>query len=135
MSWKENQEKQERIERFGQTVDLPLFDQKSDHKHSVMPSWIFNGTDLKGEVYRAMEEKLQPNQNKVIEALLSLQTGSDHDIKDYLGWEINQVTGRRKALQMLGIIEFAFKRKLGPYGSPNCVWKLNYQRLKEVLDL
>lgn len=135
MSWKENKAKSELIEKSGQTAGLPLFQQGPEKRSCQMPDWIFDGSEIKAMVYRAMEERFQPNENKVLTAMITLKMGSDHDIKDFLGWQINQVTGRRKHLEELGIIEFAFKRKIGPFGSPNCVWKLNFLKLKEALDL
>ncbi len=48
---------------------------------------------------------LQRREKEVLTALISLKGGTDLQIAEWLGWQINQVTGRRNRLEKNGIVE------------------------------
>jgi predicted transcriptional regulator len=49
-------------------------------------------------------ENIGDRQLECLKAIRKLQPVSDRQLKDYLGWEINQVNGRRNELLKMGII-------------------------------
>lgn len=144
MSWKLNPSKLERLNRFGQTVDTPLFDQRTEEEIGAerrgvkelpivpLPTRIYDGTQDKARVFAALKGRLTGARLKVFEAIFDLKLATDREIALHLGWEINRVTPRRGELQRLGLVKFV-GQKPGQYGQPNDVWAVNSKALKLML--
>lgn len=144
MGYRTNTAKAERVNRFGQTVDTPLFDQRTEEEIGAerrgvksdpvvpLPSRIYDGTETKAKVFHALKDKLPTARLKVFEAIFELRTATDKDIVEYLGWEINRVTGRRKELQEMGLIKYVGDKD-SQFGHPNSVWAVNPKALKLLL--
>lgn len=66
--------------------------------------------------------QLQPREQEVLRALISLKGATDLQIANFLGWQINQVTGRRNSLEKKGVIH-SF-RKIKQNGRFVNFWKL-----------
>ena len=127
MSYQENSYKREFIERNGQTAGLPLFDNASVY----LPDWIWSGTGLKAEVYARMHLKFSDDAREYLRALILLGgRGTDHEVKDELGWALHIVSARRNDLKKLGIVQsYEGNKKPGPYGQPNTIWYVNFKNL------
>lgn len=63
-------------------------------------------TDTSLQAYEELKKsgKLQPRENKVLLAIIQLNGATDKQIAAHLGWEINQVTGRRNSLEKKGMV-------------------------------
>ena len=124
MTWKQNMADKERIQRMGQTVDLPLFDESV--AESGMPSEIYDASMNKARVFSAIQARLPASRFRVFTALFELGRATDQQIGKYLHWEINRVTPRRQDLQKLGLIQEAGEEP-GQYKFPNTVWTVNHK--------
>jgi hypothetical protein len=137
MSYKLNPSKIERVNRFGQTVDLPLFDPtapaSAERTRVPLPSRIYDGSERKAKIFAAIKNKLGPARMKVFEAIFDLRIATDVEIAKRLDWTINRVTPRRKELQQLGLIVHVGE-KVGEFGHPNAVWAVNARALRLMLE-
>lgn len=61
-------------------------------------------TSLEAYSQLKKDKKLQPRENEVLTALKELNGSTDLGIAMYLGWQINQVTGRRNSLESKGLV-------------------------------
>ena len=73
-------------------------------------------------------EKIDTKRKQVLDAILKLQPCTDKEIANYLGWEINRVTGRRNELAESGIIHDAGKKKQNDRNV--IVWKISKPQLE-----
>lgn len=131
MSWRTNQRKKELINKFGETVDMPLF---SGHRHGTasMPTYIFDGSKLKAEVYEKIKMHLSEMRFAVFCAIGELGKCTDHQIANRLQIELHRVVGRRHELQELGLIQYAGETT-GPYDVKNILWTLNRKGIENYL--
>lgn len=144
MSWKQNAAKVERVNRFGQTVDTPLFDQRTEEEIGAerrgvradpivpLPTRIYDGSETKAKIFQAIKDKLPGSRLRVFEAIFDLRTATDAEIADYLDWSINRVTPRRQELQQLGLISYVGDKN-SEFGHPNSVWTVNATALRLLL--
>lgn len=136
MTFTPNLDKQERINRFGQTVDLPLFAKEvvEAKPETGLPNWIWNGSQIKAEVYDELKFNLSESRMQVVIALLKLGgSGTDVEIVEVSQMEKSSVNARRNELVKLGVIKsYPGKVQLGKYGKPNTIWYLCYEKLKEI---
>lgn len=130
MAWKRNALKEERIARVGVTVDLPLFGWA--HSLPEPPSRIQDASAVKARALEMLKGRLPDNRLKVLDAVFDLQPATDRDIADWLGWEINRVTGRRRELVQLRFVESCGERP-GRYRAANTLWRININTLKLML--
>jgi hypothetical protein len=150
MSWKANADKIDRINRFGQTVDLPLFENppaplespeppllKGDNS-ARMPDWIWDGSSVKAEVYDELKEKFAEDSVIYLKKLIEVGgRASDNEIMNAFNnkdkWPLAIVSARRNYWKKIGIIQgFRDKWKLGPHGRKNTIWYVNFKKIKEV---
>lgn len=89
---------------------------------------LFDATANRDTVYRQVQDTLPASRAKVLIALLELGTATDQQIKEKLRTEINLITGRRRELCQLGLVENVGEEK-GPYRFPRTVWKVNMMQL------
>lgn len=61
--------------------------------------------------YKEAQHNINDKQQQVLEAIKKMGICSDHQIADYLGWQINRVTPRRGELLKNGWIEFNYVGK------------------------
>ncbi len=141
LSYKPNILKQERIERFGVTVDLPLFNQEKSLpvKYQNLPDWVFDGSEFSQIAYNKFEKHLGDQQIKYLNAVIQLGgKATDNDVREYFNdpilWPSGKVSARRNALKDLGIINSNPDSHVdGPFGSPNAVWSVNFKKLYMLL--
>ncbi len=135
MTYKPNPLIVRRVEKFGETVDLPLFD-GIDARFQNIPKWIWDGSRIKAEAYNQMKEKLSESILKVLIAFIN-QGGkaSDNDICKATNIPVHIVSARRNDLQEIGLIySHGEKKKLGPYSKPNTLWSVNFKSLHDFLN-
>jgi hypothetical protein len=134
MSFKRNPDKAERINRFGETIDLPLFSQNNKPVYNL-PSWIWNGCDIKSEVYRSIKNHMSESRLKVLQGFISLGgKATDNEVYRKTGIAVHLVCARRNELIKLGIIQsFPGQKKTGPDGAPNTIWFVNFKKLRELI--
>lgn len=99
-----NYQKLGRIQRMGQTADLPLFDgPQAVDMPTLEPT---DARDVRNAAYYSLTPgKLNHNEMLVYGVIMELGTPTDREIARQLGWEINRVTGRRNALVKKGRVE------------------------------
>lgn len=113
-----NQQKFERIQRVGQTADLPLFDGKPDPK-----SYVDNdGKETRDAAHKALKD-MGAKETAVYALLTRSGPMTDRQIADELGWEINQVTGRRSGLLKQGRVVKYGTHKNVETGKENTLWR------------
>lgn len=141
MAYKYNPEKEERIYRFGQTVDLPLFEQDNVpadvlKNTSRLPDWIWDGSRIKSEVYQAVSEYIPESRMKVLRTFIMLGgSATDNEVCASSGIPVHLVAARRNELLKSGIIRsFPDKFKITPGGNKNNIWFVNFSRLRELID-
>jgi len=148
MSWKANASKIDRINRFGQTVDLPLFNKEtspptpllSKEREIRMPDWIWDGSSVKAEVYNELKEKFAEDSVIYLKKLIEVGgRATDNEIMNVFNnkdkWPLAIVSARRNYWKKIGIIQgFQDKWKLGPHGRKNTIWYVNLKKLKEVMQ-
>lgn len=80
--------------------------------------------DTSLEAYEQLktDKQLQPREKQVIEAITELNGATDLQIAIYLGWQINQVTGRRNSLEKKGLVDT--KRKIKQNGRMVYFWRI-----------
>lgn len=141
MPYKQNILKQERIDRYGITVDLPLFNQEKSVpvKYQNLPDWVFDGSDFSKKAYTKFEKHFGDQQIKYLNAVLQLGgRATDNEVgaffNDPIKWPPGKISARRNALIALGIINSNPDAHIkGPYGTPNAVWSVNYKKLYMLL--
>ena len=125
---------EERIERFGQTVDLPLFEQAhTAGSRKDYPKWLCTGTSVKAEAWKKIKdsEKLNSDAWEILEVMI-LHGGhlTDNEIEEYTGMRINIITGRRNDLIEAGLVTgFPETTKKGRSGRPNKIWHVDFKNL------
>lgn len=129
---KKNAKYIDRINRHGQTTDLPLFNQTNAAKRDY-PKWLCTGSSVKAEVWGKIKgtEKLNEDAWTILNAMIN-QGGhlTDNEIEEATGLRINIVTGRRNDLCEAGLVTgFPPKTKTGESGRPNKIWHVNYKNL------
>ncbi|MGK9477889.1 hypothetical protein [Melioribacter sp. OK-6-Me] len=135
MSFKQNMRKLERIQRFGVTVDLPLFNQKDVPEKKKLPAWIWDGKGISRRAYDAFKSQFAQKEIEYLRAVLELGgEATDNEIVEILGWPPGYVSARRNALKELGVIVSYGKTKLGPSGVRNTVWSINFQKLYLIIE-
>lgn len=113
MTRKLNMSKLDRIQRVGQSADLPLFGGDVDQ-----PTYLPNhGKDTKSESFK----KLNNNELVVLAVIRQIGPCTDHQIAEYLKWDINQVTGRRNSLVENQRIE-RYGTTTGDSGRSRALW-------------
>ena len=141
MSYKRNIVKEERINRYGQTVDLPLFNQEREVPKIQYPNWIWDGTSVKAEVYNKMKEKFAEDSLEYLNAVISLGgQATDHEVKEFFGdddkWPLHIVSARRNYFlyePFYIITSYPKQDKIGPKGKSNTIWFVNYKNLLTLL--
>ncbi|HOJ19573.1 MAG TPA: hypothetical protein PLT92_13510 [Ignavibacteriaceae bacterium] len=141
MPYKENTLKRERIDRFGITVDLPLFNQEKSVpvKYENLPDWVFSGSEFSQLAYNKFEKHFADQQIEYLNAILQLGgKATDNEVQlffnDPIKWPSSKISARRNALIGLGIIYSTPVSQIkGPFGSPNSVWSVNYKKLYMLL--
>lgn len=98
--YKMNIDKLLRIERFGVTVDLPLFNQPEDVPKVQHPDWLWSGNSIKAETYNTLKEKFAADSFEYLNALLNLGgKATDHEVMDFFNnkdkWPLHIVSARR----------------------------------------
>lgn len=128
MGFEENLFKKEFIEKNGITAGLPLFDSAPA---VYLPDWLWNGKEIKGEIYTRMALKFAADVKEYLRGILLLGgQATDHEVKNLLGWDLHIVSARRNDLKKLGIIcSYPGRSKMGPYGQPNTIWNVNLNQL------
>jgi len=129
--------KLERINRFGITVDLPLFNQHDEvqAKYKTLPSWIWDGKEISRQALDIFREQFAQKEIEYLNAVLKLGgEATDNEIVEMLGWPPGYVSARRNALKHLGIIVSYGKTKTGPSGVRNIVWSINFKKLYLILE-
>ena len=78
------------------------------------------------DAYQSILDKLSDKRNQVFKIIKAFQEPiSDRQISEWLGWDINRVTGRRGELEKMGLIE-SVGRKKSPYSKiPVHHWKVS----------
>jgi transcription initiation factor IIE alpha subunit len=87
-------------------------------------STLFDASGNRDEVFREIQKHLSESRFQVLTALWQLESGTDNEIAEKLGWEINRVTGRRNELLELKLID-NIGQEPGPYRYPRTIWKVN----------
>lgn len=84
--------------------------------------------------YEAIKSRLGAKQQTVYEALKKLGIANNQELADYLGWQINCVTGRVNELRFKGFVqvEMVSKNKFGRNVKFWSVKDLNDERLGRV---
>lgn len=76
------------------------------------------------EALRSMSEEIKSKaRREVFLAIKTLGITSDIEIKEYLGWDINKITGRRNELVKEGKICFVGKERRK--GQVRCLWAVS----------
>lgn len=84
-----------------------------------------NITSTSLAAFNSLRPQLNNREKSVIDVLDNSQSPmSDRDICNALGWEINQVTGRRNSLVKKGIVKEAYKNRSFITGKIVSYWKL-----------
>jgi len=128
--------KEEYIGDHGQTAGLPLFDEKN----VLLPDWIWNGNDLKAEIYHKMKAKFQEDSFHYLRVLIIRFGGqaTDHEVKEFFNdpdkWPLHIVSARRNYFKKSGIILHYAKKVQGPLGQPNYKWYVNFNQLYKILN-
>lgn len=142
MPFKRNLLKEELIGLHGEGYGLPLFDQTEEPSKVVhMPDWIWDGSGIKAEVYRTMQEKFAEDSFEYLNAIIMMGgSATDHEIKEYFDdvdrWPLHIVSARRN--YFCGephniIVSFPDKSKIGPKGKPNTIWFVDFKRLYTII--
>ncbi len=135
-----NADKIERIQRFGITADLPLFNQPQDVPTIQHPNWLWSGTGLKADIYNKLKEKFAEDSFLYLNALIILGgKATDHQVKEYFSdpekWPLHIVSARRnyftKAPWYL-VKSYPGQEIIGPSGRPNTVWSIDYKNLFQL---
>ena len=80
------------------------------------------------DAYHSLEN-IGNKQRAVLTVIMLYQPCNDRMIKEHLGWEINQVTGRRNELVELDMVEES-GRKIDPKTKrPTIYWKVKQKQL------
>ena len=128
-------EKVDRINRFGQTADLPLFEQPNLKENKKYPNWICNGTSVKAEVWSQIKntEKIAKDCWTVLKAIINAGgSATDHEIKQITGLELHIVSARRNTLIQIGYVKSSpGKKKMGPHGKLNTLWEIDFEVLRK----
>ena len=146
MSYRQNENKMDMINRFGETYGLPLFTQPHPNPspkergfgdNIKLPDWIWNGSDIKAAVYNAMKDQFAEDAFEYLKAIIKLGgRATDHDVKEYFKdvekWPLHIVAARRNYFtgSPYYLIEsFPGQNKIGPKGKPNTIWFVNFKNL------
>jgi len=137
----QNEAKVDRINRFGITADLPLFNQEKDVPPFQRPAWLFNGNDIKAEIYHKMKNEFAENALTYLNAVLNLGgKATDHQVKEFLDdperWPLHIVSARRNDLTkepFYIITSYPGQTVKGPKGKNNVIWFVNYKNLFNLL--
>lgn len=137
MPFEKNASKVDRINRFGITVDLPLFNQPKEERKDL-PGWIWSGTAMKADIYKSLKEKFNDDCMHYLEAIITLGgKATDHDVREYFGepdkWTLAIISARRNDLKKIGVIACYGKKKTGPRGMPNYIWEVDFKQLYKIL--
>lgn len=84
--------------------------------------------------YKAIQDKLTPRQQQVLEVLERFGKASNQQIADNLGMPINRITGRVNELVKLQRVEQAGTRT-GKYGFTEKLWRVKANDPPEQLTL
>ena len=133
MGFKPNELKKEYVEKKSQSGGLPLFD---DAPEAFLPDWVWNGREIQTEVRELLKKRFNHDSLVYLDAIIALGgQATDHEVKDYLRWDLHIVSARRNDLKRTGVIEsFPEKRKPGPYGQANTIWFVNFKILKQRIE-
>lgn len=137
MTFIHNAEKEERINRFGPTVDLPLFNQENELPPVQHPGWLWSGNGIKAEIYNRMKDTFADNAFEYLQALINLGgRATDHEVKEYLNnperWPLHIVSARRNDLMkapFFVVTSYPNQKRMGPNRMPNTIWFINYKNL------
>lgn len=132
MSFKRNIELERKIEKYGETYGLPLFE---DEICYLPPAWIYDGKEIKASAYENLKSRFPARRLEVLKAFIKLGKATDQEVAGFLDLETNQITGRRDELQKAGVIVSYGETKIGKYNQPNTVYYVNYTKLREYLGL
>jgi hypothetical protein len=135
--YQHNLHKEEMIQLRGITADLPLWNQEVEIPKIQHPDWLWSGNDIKAEVYNKMKSKFADDSLAYLKALIILGgQATDHEIKSYFNdeenWPLSIVSARRnyfKDAPFYIVSSYPGKKKMGPKGSPNTIWFINYKNL------
>jgi len=138
--YRRNPYRMEVINRFGQTVNLPLFEQTSRRlpeptrsRFEGAPKSIAVATDTRKLSHLILthdKRQLTNKQLAVLGAIIDIGPASNEEIAHHLGWEINRVVGRTFELRQYGIVVLAGKRKCRRTGMIVSVWQKKNDPLK-----
>lgn len=136
MSFEENISKKKLIAQFGQAAGTPLFDSAGSW---WLPDWIWNGNDVKAEIFYKMQEKFAADALTYLQALIKIGgSATDHEMKDHFNdvekWPLHIVSARRNYFKKSGIVECYGKTKMGPKGKPNFIWHVNFRNLYKLIN-
>lgn len=76
---------------------------------------------------------LGPRQQMVLKVISTRVGICDREIMKELGWEINSITGRRKELEKMGLIEVAYEEPYEPTNRTVKFWKIKERKLENSL--
>lgn len=136
MSITQNKYKEHYIGKHGVTAGLPLFDGKC----VMLPDWVWNGDDLKAEIYYKMKAKFQEDSFYYLRVLIVQfgGTATDHEVKQFFNdpdkWPLHIVSARRNYFKKSGIINHYAKKVPGPLGQPNYKWYVDFKKLYKILN-
>lgn len=152
MPYKANIAKEEYLERCGVTAGLPLFESakipevlplaKGEDIGGVrLPDWIWTGSGIKAEVYYKMQNKFAEDSLLYLRAIVQLGgKATDHEVKDFFNdadkWPLHIVSARRN--YFTGDPRYIIKsypglKKMGPKGSPNVIWCVDFTQLYKLI--
>lgn len=150
MSWKRNIAKEEYLERCGITAGLPLFESIKESKSPYLregakgmglPDWIWTGSDIKAEIYNKMHNKFAQDSLLYLHAIIRLGgKATDHEVKEYFNdadkWPLHIVSARRNYFTgdpFYIIKSYPGLKKMGPKGSPNIIWCVDFAKLYQLI--
>ena len=132
--YRRNRFRQETIQRFGQTANLPLFNghskpisEPTKSRFERAPKAIALATDtrnLSDTILRHDEISLSEKQLAVLEAIQLIGPASNEEVAHYLGWPINRVVGRTFELREFGVVLPAGKRQCRITGNIVHTWRV-----------
>lgn len=138
--FEKNAFKEERINRFGITADLPLFNQEKELPAIQHPDWLWSGNGIKAEIYTKFQQRFAEEAFEYLNALITLGgKATDNEIKDYFNdnekWPLHIVSARRNYFTKAPfyiVTSYPNSSVMGPKGRPNTIWFINYKNLFQL---
>ena len=138
MSYRKNKLRINTVERFGQTVGLPLFEDVETHGRASLPEqvaarldsapksmYVANETKKLAEMTVKHDElRLGDKQQKILDTMYLRDNWTNEEIAHYLDIGINRVVGRVFELRQLGLVVPAMKRQCTITGMVVQAWRI-----------